>query len=94
MPLRSEHKEDSLSNFILQSLCRCDFSKFDLDFGFLLKVLKIGEKGVSEMISEPQNRSVDGETARLANDIEKPGLEIGITKEARRTWVCARLWKS
>ncbi len=49
-----------------------------LDFGFLLKVLKIGEKGVSEMISEPQNRSVDGETARLANDIAKLGLEIGI----------------
>ena len=64
-----------------------------LDFGFLLKVLKIGEKGVSEMISEPQNRSVDGETVRLANDNEKTGLENGITKEAWRTWVCARLWK-
>ena len=51
---------------------------FDPDIGFLLKVLKLGEKGLPEMISEPQYQSVDGETALLANEIEKLGLEIGI----------------
>ena len=55
-----------------------DFSKFDPDLGFLLKCLKLGEKGVSKMISEPQYQSVDGETARLANEIGKLGLEIVI----------------
>ena len=51
---------------------------FDPDIGFLLKVLKLGEKGAPEMISEPQYQSVDGETEWLANDIAKLGLEIGI----------------
>ena len=55
-----------------------DFSKFGPDLGFLLKCLKLGEKGVSKMISEPQYQSVDGETALLANEIGKLGLEIVI----------------
>ena len=46
-----------------KKLKNSDFSKFDPDLGFLLKVLKLGEKGVSKMISEPQYQSVDGETA-------------------------------
>ena len=64
-----------------------DFSKFDPDLGFLLKCLKLGEKGVSKMISEPQYQSVDGETARLANDIGKLGVEIGID-EGGKTDMC------
>ena len=64
-----------------------DFSKFDPDLGFLLKVLKLGEKGVSKMISEPQYQSVDGETALLANEIGKLGLEIGID-EGGKTDMC------
>ena len=61
-----------------KKLKNSDFSKFDPDLGFLLKVLKLGEKGLPEMISEPQYQSVDGETARLANEIGKLGLEIVI----------------
>lgn len=55
-----------------------DFSKFGPDLGFLLKILNHGEMGIAEMLAEPQYRSVDGETALLANDIAKLGLEIVI----------------
>ena len=39
------------------------------------------------MISEPQYQSVDGETARLANDIAKLGLEI-VVDEGGKTDMC------
>ena len=52
-----------LNLIVPKKLKNSDFSKFDPDLGFLLKVLKLGEKGVSKMISEPQYQSVDGETA-------------------------------
>lgn len=55
-----------------------DFPKFGPDLGFLMKVLNHGEAGVAELLSEPQYQSVDGETALLANDIAKLGLEIEI----------------
>ena len=76
-----------LNLIVPKKLKNSDFSKFDPDLGFLLKVLKLGEKGVSKMISEPQYQSVDGETALLANEIGKLGLEIGID-EGGKTDMC------
>ena len=55
-----------------------DFPKFGPDLGFLMRVLNHGEAGVAEMLSEPQYHSVDGESALLANDIAKLGLDIVI----------------
>ena len=76
-----------LNLIVPKKLKNSDFSKFDPDLGFLLKVLKLGEKGLPEMISEPQYQSVDGETARLANDIAKLGLEI-VVDEGGKTDMC------
>ena len=70
-----------------KKLKNSDFSKFDPDLGFLLKCLKLGEKGLPEMISEPEYQSVDGETALLANEIGKLGLEI-VVDEGGKTDMC------
>ena len=64
-----------------------DFAKFEPDLGFLLKVLNRGEKGVAEMLADPQYRSVDGETAVLANDIAKLGFKI-VIDEGGKTDMC------
>ncbi|MBO5534735.1 MAG: hypothetical protein J6B53_04925 [Clostridia bacterium] len=62
-----------------------DFARPDL--GCLLKVLNHRETGIKEMLADPQCRSGDGETALLANDIAKLGLEI-IIDEGGRTDMC------
>ena len=69
-----------LNLIVPRELTDGDFAKFGPDLGFLLKVLNHGEKGIAEMLAEPQYRSVDGETALIANDIAKLGLEIVINE--------------
>lgn len=76
-----------LNLIVPRELQEGDFAKFGTDLGFLLKVLNRGEKGVAEMLAEPQYQSVDGETALLANDIAKLGLEI-VIDEGGKVDVC------
>ena len=76
-----------LNLIVPKKLKNSDFSKFDPDLGFLLKVLKLGEKGLPEMISEPEYQSVDGETTLLANEIGKLWLEI-VVDEGGKADMC------
>ena len=79
--------EYKLNLIVPKELKDDDFAKFGTDLGFLLKVLNHGEAGVAEMLAEPQYRSVDGETALLANDIAKLGLEI-VIDEGGKADIC------
>ncbi|MBO5534734.1 MAG: transposase [Clostridia bacterium] len=76
-----------LNLIVPRELKNGDFAKFEPDLGFLLKVLNRGEKGVVEMLADPQYRSVDGETALLANDIAKLGFNI-VIDEGGKTDMC------
>ena len=83
-----EFVPDYKLNLIVPSeLKEVDFPKFGPDLGFLMRALNHGEAGVAEMLSEPQYHSVDGETALLANDIAKLGLDV-VIDEGGKADIC------
>ncbi|MBQ8160289.1 MAG: transposase [Clostridia bacterium] len=55
-----------------------DFPKFGTNVGSLLWILNRGKAGVADLLNDPQFRSIDGETACLANDLAGLNLNIVI----------------
>ncbi len=59
-----------------------DFDRMgDNDLGFLMKVLKLGNKNFGTMFSEERYKTVNPESAILANEIANLGLKIEVTEK-------------
>ena len=59
-----------------------DFDRMgENDLGFLMKVLKLGSDGFGDMFSEERYKTVNPESAILANEIANLGLKIEVTEK-------------